>query len=189
VGPRRPAILIALLLDVWLGGFFAWCARARLASGGPWTQPSSTLVALFVGIILVPITAYLYLAHPDWSWLYLVDPERVPRLFVVPIVAASAAAVAGGYYGAAVVLAKLRDRRVVPGLIAAVGALVLLLAFVARGRLLRYGSYDEFHGGRALPLFAVKLGYVLVAVIVGTAAAATFVAWELWRDARRAAAR
>jgi hypothetical protein len=146
-------------------------------------------VALFAAIILGPSTAYLYLAHPDWSWLYLVDPDRVPRLAVVPIVAAGIGALAGGYYGAARVMREVRDRRVLPAALAGVAVVTLLLAFLARGRLLRYGSYLDFHAGRALPLSEVKLGYVLVAVMVGTVAAAAFVALELWRDARRATAR
>ncbi len=186
---RRPAILIALVLDLWLGGLFAWCARARIVTGGPWSQPSATLVALFGAIILCPTTAYLYLAHPDWSWMYLVDPARVPRLSVVPVVGAGAGALAGGYYGAARILREARDGRLLPALLGAVAALGLLAGFLARGRLMRFGSYGDVHAGRALPLAEVKLGYVLVAVIVGTTAAAGFVAWELWRDARRATAR
>src|SRR5215470_15592182 len=88
----HPAILIALILELWLGGFFAFCARARIRQAGPWAQPSLALVGTFVAILLAPATVYLYLAHPDWAWLYLVDPEHVPRLVVVPIVAMSAAA-------------------------------------------------------------------------------------------------
>jgi hypothetical protein len=185
---RRRAILIALLVDLWLGGFFAWCARARLLAGGPWTQPSATVVALFGAIIVCPSTAYLYLVHPDWAWLYLVDPGRVPRLAVVPVVAAGAAALGAGYYGAARLLRE-ADRRVLPAVLGGLGVLALLAGFLARERLGRYGSYVDWHAGRALPLAEVKLGYVLVAVVVGTGAAAGFVGWELWRDARRAMTR
>lgn len=142
-----------------------------------------------MAIVVWPTTAYLYLAHPDWSWLYLVDPDRVPRLVVVPLVAASAAAVGFGYWGAARMLALVPDRRALPGALAGLGALVLLLAFLARARLLHDGSYDEYHAGRALPLFDVKLGYALVAVAVGVIGATAFVAWELLRDGRRAHSR
>ncbi len=142
-----------------------------------------------MAIILCPSAAYLYLAYPDWSWLYVVDPGRVPRLAVVPVVAARAGALAGGYYGAARILREARDRRTLPAVLGGVAALAVLTGFLVRGRLLRYGSYGDWHAGRSLPLSEVKLGYVLVAVLVGTAAAAGFVALELWRDARRAAAR
>ena len=113
----------------------------------------------------------------------------MPRLAVVPVVASGIGALAGGYYAAARILREARDRRILPAALAGVAALAALLGFLARGRLLRYGSYGEYHAGKALPLSEVKLGYVLVAVIVGTVAAAAFVAYELWRDARRAATR
>lgn len=184
-----PAILLALLLDVWLGGFFAFCARARIRQGGPWAQPSVSLVGTFVAVILAPMTAYLALAHADWWWLYLIDPDRVPRLVVVPMVAAGAAALFTGYWGAARMLALVPDRRALPGALGGLAAILLLLGFLARGRLLHDGSYSEFHGGRALPLFDVKLGYALVAVAVGLASAVAFVAFEISRDGRKAQSR
>jgi hypothetical protein len=145
------------------------------------------MVASYVAIILVPCTAYLYLAHPDWCWMYLVDSSRVPRLFVVPIVAATAASTVGGYYGVARMLRVERFRRFVTGLLAASGVFVLLMLFAARGRLGLYGTYSDYPS-RALHLSEVKLGYVLIAMIAGVLAAAAFVGWELWRDGRRAAA-
>src|SRR5262249_56162471 len=105
---------------------------------------------------------------------------------VVPIVAMSAAAVGAGYWGAARMLALVGDRRALPGALAGVAALVCLLGFLARGRLLHVGTTGDFRDGRALPIFDVKLGYALVAVVVGLASAAAFVAWELARDGRRA---
>ena len=152
-------------------------------------QPPLALVGTFVAILLWPTTAYLYLAHPDWSWLYLVDTDHVPRLVVVPLVAAATAAVGVGYWGAARLLAVVADRRALPAALAGLGAIVLLLAFLARERLLHDGSYGEYHAGRALPLFDVKLGYALVAVAVGVIGAAAFVAWELSQDGRRAQSR
>jgi hypothetical protein len=103
--------------------------------------------------------------------------------------AASAGAVGLGYWGGARMLALVPDRRALPGALAALGAIFVLLAFLARQRLLHDGSTSEYHAGRALPLFDVKLGYALVAVFVGIVGAAAFVAWELLRDGRRAQTR
>jgi hypothetical protein len=147
------------------------------------------LVALFAAIILTPATAYLYLAHPDWSWLYLVDAARVPRMFVVPAAAASAAALLAGWYGIARFVAGGVPRRQVLGALGAAGAAAVAVALLARGRLLHYGSYRDYHDGRAAALFEVKLGFVLVAVAVGMGAAVGFTAVELMKDARRAQAR
>lgn len=186
---REAPIPIALLVDICFGVFFAWCARARLATGGPWSQPSVTLVALFVVILLAPTTAYLYIAHPAWSWFYLIDVWRMPRIFVLPVVAASAAAVFGGYYGAARLLVLFRDRRVVPSVLAGLALVSVLMAVLLRGRLLHYASYDDFRAGRSIGIFAVKVGYVLTALVAGLAAGAGMIGWELWRDGRRAASK
>jgi hypothetical protein len=147
-----------------------------------------SLVALYVGLIQLPLRLYFYVAHPDWSWLYLLDPGRVPRLAIVSIAAACVAFVALGYYGGARLVRAGREKIALGGL--AGGAVALLVAvLMVRGRLGRYGTYTQFHEGRALSLGAVKLGYVLVAVVIGVAASAAFVGWELHRDGRRAAAR
>ena len=66
---------------------------------GPWSQPSIYLVLLFLGMIIAPCALYFYLAHPDWSWLYLVDSTRVPRLAVILVMAAQAGVLVGAYYG------------------------------------------------------------------------------------------
>ena len=58
------------------------------------------------------------------------------------------------------------------------GAILLLATFLLWGRLGHYGSYAEFHQGRALDIMEVKLGYVMVAVAIGTVASASFVAPE-----------
>ena len=184
----KNAIPIAIIIELWLGAMFAWCAAARIRADGPWAQPAISLVALFAGIVLAPMTAYGYLAHPDWAWLYLVDPRRVPRLFVIPAVAAAAAALIGGYHGMArLITARVRRRHVLAALVGP-GVLAFMLLLIMRGRVLSYGSYEAFHKGRAASLFQVKLGFVLVALVVGLTVAAVYVAWELRRDGRKAPA-
>ena len=168
--------------------FFGWCARDRLRNDGPWSQPAISLVLLFLAMIVAPCTFYFYLAHSDWSWLYLVDSARVPRLAVITVLAAQAGALVGGYYGACKLVKAGKDvalRLALPGY----ACVVLILMLVFRARLTHYGTYAQFHGGRALPILDVKLGYVLIAVLIGVGAAAGVVAYELLRDSRRAAAR
>jgi hypothetical protein len=145
-------------------------------------------VLLFLAMIVAPCTFYFYLAHPDWSWLYLVDSARVPRLAVVPVLAAQSAALIGAYYGACKLVKAGKEvalRLSLPGY----ACVVLILMLILRARLTHYGTFAQFHGGRALPILDVKLGYVLIAVLIGIAAAAGVVAYELLRDGRRAAAR
>jgi hypothetical protein len=157
---------------------------------GPFASPAFYLVASFIGVVLTPITLYLYLAHPAWSWMYLIDPSSVPGLAVITLlVAHGGAAIAGWYAGARLIRAGKRQEQIaLYGLIA--GGVVLLAALLLSwGRIGRYGTYGEFHDGRALSLTEVKLGYVLVALTIGLLVAAGFVALELMRDSRRVRAR
>lgn len=155
---------------------------------GPFASPAFPLVAIFVGVILTPVTLYLYLAHPAWSWMYLVDPSGVPGLAMVSILVAHGGMTLAGWYGG-VRLVRARKEQIGLYLLGG-GALVLLVTVVAAwGRVGRYGTYGEFHDGRALALMEVKLGYVLVALLFGVGAAAGFVALELMRDSRRVRAR
>jgi hypothetical protein len=146
-------------------------------------------VAVHAAIVVAPATAYLYLAHADWAWLYLVDPRRVPRLFVVPAVAAAVAALFGGYYGMGRMIAARVQRRLVLGALGGGLAVWLVLALLLGGRLVRYGSYEAYHRGHTAALFEVKLGFVLVALLAAAGAASAYLAFEIWRDGRRAHAR
>jgi hypothetical protein len=157
---------------------------------GPFASPAFPLVASFIGVVLTPITLYLYLAHPAWSWMYLLDPSDIPGFAVISLLFAHGGAlIAGWYAGARLIRAGKRQEQIATYALAA-GALVLLVWLgLSWGRIGRYGTYGEFHDGRALALTEVKLGYVLVALTVGIAVAAGFVALELMRDSRRVRAR
>lgn len=161
-----------------------------MRTGGPFASPAFALVAIFVGVVLAPITLYLYLAHPAWSWMYLVDPTNVPGLVVVTLLIAHGGSALGGWYLGVRLIRAGKKKEQIAGY-SLLGSLVVLLILVSLswGRIGRYGSYDEFHDGRALSLVEVKLGYVLVALTIGTAVAAGFVALELMRDSRRVRAR
>ncbi len=140
---------------------------------------------MFIVTMLVPITFYLYAAHPSWAWMYLVNPDKVPGFAILPLVVSHAVMVGGGWYLGARLLVLGRKRLVV-SLVAGGTLLCLVSVALLWGRLGHYGSYAEFHAGRALPIMDVKLGYVLVAMALATIASASFMAVELIRDGRRA---
>jgi len=156
------------------------------------------LVAIFAGVVLTPVGLYLYLAHPAWTWMYLVNPDDVPALAVVPLVVMHAALLFAGWYLAARLLraGKVRALGITAGVVT-VAALVL--AIVLRDRLLAYGDFIDWErtlreacgAGRpcTLNLMEVKLGYVLVALALGVGASAGYVAVELFRDSRRVRSR
>ena len=141
-----------------------------------------------MGFILAPITLYLYAAHPSWTWMYLVNPEKVASIAILPLVVAHVGAVAFGWYlGARLIMAnKLKAASIVAG----VGTLLVLIGvLLSWQRLGQYGTYTEYGQGRSLPIMEVKLGYVLVTLVVGTLVSATILAVELLRDSRRVRSR
>jgi hypothetical protein len=143
---------------------------------------------MFLGMILAPTTLYLYWAHPAWTWMYMVNPDSVPGVALLPLVVAHALTLGLAWYGGARLIERGKLKAV--GYAAAVGGvLVLVGSVVFWGRLGHYGSYEEYRQGRALDLLDVKLGFVLVAVVIGTLASAAFVAYELSRDSRRVRSR
>lgn len=155
-----------------------------MRADGLFAAPAFPLVAIFIAVVLTPISLYLYLAHPAWSWMYLVDPDGVPGLAIVPLLVLHGGAVVAGWYLGARLIRTGRDKQARYGLLGA-GLVVLLAAAIGWGRLGHYGSYGDFHGGRALDIFDVKLGYVLIGLALGIGSAASYVALELARDSRR----
>lgn len=139
---------------------------------------------MYLGLIVAPITLYMYAAHPSWTWMYWVNPENVPSFALLPLVVGHCVMlVLGWYVGAKLVLAKqLKVAQYI-----SMGGIVLALLgiLIFWGRLTLYGTYSEFQQGRALDLMEVKLGYVLVALVIGSLASALYVALELLRDSRR----
>ncbi len=167
-----------------LGLVFALCARDRVRADGPFAAPAFLLVLTFVGLVLLPAGLYLYVAHPAWTWMYLVDPADVPSLAVVPMLALHGGALVGGYYAGGRLVRADRQKALLYAL-AGGGVVLALIVLLLRERLFSYGTYLDWQRNTALDLMDVKLGYVLIALIPGIGAAAGFVAQELFRDSRR----
>lgn len=101
--------------------------------------------AAFLGLLLIPITAYFYVFHGDWFLLYTVDTARVPSAiallgFLFMAAAGTAAFALGG------ALAR-NQRGTAGGVLVAVmvlaGAVVLL---VWPERLMVVGTYAQYRG-------------------------------------------
>ncbi len=162
-------------------------ARAQLrARDDALSGPVLVAVLLYAALIFWPVAAYCYLAHPAWSWMYLVNPTSVPVLTVVLVLAVDLGAILGSFYLGARLLRAQKERYLYGGL-AGAGALTLLMPIILGGRLFTYGTYQQFHEGRAVALSSVKLGYVLIAVVAGMVSALLFVAWSLFTWGRRVA--
>lgn len=159
-----------------------------MRADGPFAAPAFLHVLSFVGVVLLPVTLYLYVAHADWTWMYMVDPADVPGLALVPILVLHGGAVVGGWYLGTTLL-RADKQRAVWSILGGGSALLIALVIALRERIFTYGTHRDFHGGRALDLMDVKLGYVLIALFLGVGGSAGFVAFELYRDSRRVRAR
>ncbi len=181
-------MLLAIFLQLATGLGFAFAGRDRIRTDGPFAPPAFLLVLINVGLVTAPVTLYFYVAHADWSWLYLVDPDRVPGLAIVPLVVGHALLVVGGWYLGAYLVRKDKARVLLYGILGVVVAF-LVGFFLWLPRLTTATSYAGYLAGASGGLMGVELGWALLVSFAASAAAATYVFIELLRDSRRVRAR
>lgn len=141
-------------------------APAVLAALAIWSR-LLLLPALFAALSVLPAATYLAAQFPDWTLMYLIDPQRLlrPWQWALGIGAATGAAVVLGFALGVAWFWRAGGRP----LMVALAALLLvylglvLLGFHA-GRLSAVGSFASFHAGGWLmqPLFSLsswRLGY------------------------------
>jgi hypothetical protein len=169
------------------GLVLAAAARALIrAHTGTMLECSALRVALvYTGLVLCPAALYFYLAHPDWSWMYLVDPHRVPRVVVALLVLGYTASLVGGF-AAGYALTRAGKFRELHGVIVTVGTVALVMVVLARQRVFNYGTYDDWQGHSGLQWVGhVKLGYALVVVAIASASALAYAGYQLHLAGRR----
>jgi hypothetical protein len=138
-----------------------------------------------MAVVVWPGALYFYLFHPDWSWMYWVDPHHVPRIFVVLVLIAYGGALTGGF---ALGYTLVRAGKFVP-LLGTMGGVTLLgglLLGILHRRFFHWGTYDDYRGnGPMYALGQVKLGYSLVVVGIASACALGYACWQLHLAGRR----
>lgn len=142
-------------------------------------------MVIFFGTIRVPMTAYLYIGHPDWSVHYFTDSKGLP-VYALPAMLVAGAACMLLAWNVGSRFMQIEKRFLAGGWLLVTAVALIICVTATFGRLAVYGSYLAYAENLTLGIMDVKLGYVLVAWVVGTAAAASFVCHELHRDARRA---
>src|SRR6185503_17402698 len=152
-----PTVPFDLILSVFIGLVFSACARVQFAGGGtPWGRELAAVLS-FEGIIVWPVALYFYLVHPAWSWMYLIDPARLPWGIVVLVLLAYVATLLAGYLGG------------------------WALVRVGKEKIL----FAALHAGHALALGEGKLGWALAAASTGVAIAVVLVGFTLWEQGKR----
>lgn len=179
-----PTVPFDLILSVFVGLVFAACARVQFAQGtSPWGRELAAVLS-FEGIIVWPVALYFYWVHPAWSWMYFVDPARLPGVVVVLVLLAYVVALLGGYMGGWA-LVRARKEKILYAALAAVGVALVIVLIACRGRVSSSGSYAEYHAGHALALGEGKLGWALAATSTGVAIAIVLVGFTLWEQGKR----
>lgn len=140
--------------------------------------PVLTLV-IFEALLFTPVATYLFRFYPQWSMLYLFDPQIFPALdnwvgfLSLVAVLMNFVCVLGGFYTTREGL--LRDKRwLTYGALVAAGV-VVLLCFVLFGKRVAFiGDYDAYWQGNA-ELFLVRLaGWVGLALYASAAGLVLF---------------
>jgi hypothetical protein len=139
-------------------------------------------------MIVAPLALYFYLVHPEWAWMYLVDPRVLSGIAVLPLVVGHGALVGGGWYLAAYLIRTDRKKPLLytAGGVAVVTLLVIALTF---GRLSHAATYPGWQLGAKVGLFDVELGYSVTVGMLGLAGSIAYIAVALIRDRRRVRAR
>lgn len=167
---------------------FALVARDRIRADGPFAAPAFPLVAMHAGAVVAPIALYFYAAHPAWSWMYWINPNKLAGVAVLPLMVGHAALVIGGWYMAAVLIRKgFQNAALYSG-----GAIALTLLLVVVGGIRRLSVAADYLGWqtqKGTPMFSVQLGWAFVVSLLALFGSGVYVAIELGRDSRRVQSR
>ena len=141
-------------------------------------------VLSFEAIVFWPCALYFCLVYPDWSWMYLVDPHRLPPGSSFLVLLADVATLLAGYLAGWAIL-RTRKLNILYVALGVVSAAVLVFVIACHVRLGTHGTFAEFHGGRAMPMSETKLVWAMVVTSLGIAAAAVLVGFALWEQGKR----
>jgi hypothetical protein len=158
-----PLQLIASLL---VGLALALAAFSQFEHGRPAFGRDVWVPVLYQGLVTTPAILYVAIVHPDWSWLYWVDPARLPFGTTTLVVIGAAAAELGGYLAGWAML-RARRRRELAICVAAVALVLVVLVILLHDRLVRAGTFSEFSLGTAARTSERKLGWSLGIVDIG----------------------
>jgi hypothetical protein len=175
-------------MNLLFGIGFALVARDRIKADGPFAAPAFHLVALHAAAVVAPVALYFYAVHPDWAWMYWIDPVKLGGVAVLPLTVVQAALVVGAWYGSSLFI-----RNGLTGALLYVGgALALMLLVLVVAGIDRMFTATDFLGyatSHGVSLFAVQLGWAFVVSLLALFGSAIYVAIELGRDGRRVRAR
>lgn len=165
---------IAPLLGFAIGALLAWSQRGAHLSEAV-ARRATWVVSLFAALVFAPASGYFLLFAADWSYAYLVDPQRIPSAIQLTLIVGNAASVLAGFTLARRAAASRSPRAMVASLAAPL-TLTLAAVLALGSRLSVDASYAQFQGGYgAKPLTGGPLGAAILwmdALVVAGAALA-----------------
>ena len=146
------------------------CRQPLLEVEDPLRNRYVAVVLMFACGGLMPAGLVFYVQHPDWSLMYMANPEHIPQLLFTPLIMS--------IYASAPVLGFITMcmgfrsgwKNIVPLILGLTSLSLLTLLIWGWDRLFSVGYYNDYHyKGQILHLFDSKLIWTVVgiALVVG----------------------
>ncbi len=137
---------IDLSLNLIIGLVLAGLAADYLQLPGIGVFNKALVWTILYGLLVfVPIGAVLFLFWPDWSLMYFLDPEQLPRhlSLTFALIAYQLALISGFFIGQLLVTNRRLETLIL--LIKANIAMLVFFSAMTLDRIFNVGSYDAFH--------------------------------------------
>ena len=177
--------LVFLAFGIGLSAALLGAAELRISPRHALFSSSFKAFALFLVLLVVPVSVYFYVFHGDWFLLYSVDVRRVPSaLALLGFVAEAGLGVLGFMLGSAFA----RAQRMGAGyaIAAACAPLAVAVAFVWPERLRSVGTFAQYRGDFGLTPYGGPLMQAGIAMGCVLAVGASFLLVRI-RAARKRA--
>lgn len=177
--------LVFLAFGIGLSAALLGAAELRISPRHALFSSSFKAFALFLVLLVVPVSVYFYVFHGDWFLLYSVDVRRVPSaLALLGFVAEAGLGVLGFMLGSAFA----RAQRMGAGyaIASACAPLAIAVAFVWPERLKSVGTFAQYRGDFGLVPYGGPLMQAGIAMSCVLAVGASFLLVRI-RAARKRA--
>jgi hypothetical protein len=176
---------VFLAFGIGLSAALLGAAELRISPRHALFSSSFKAFALFLVLLVVPVSVYFYVFHGDWFLLYSVDVRRVPSaLALLGFVAEAGLGVLGFMLGSAFA----RAQRMGAGyaIAAACAPLAFAVAFLWPERLRSVGTFAQYRGDFGLVPYGGPLMQAGIAMSCVLAIGASFLLVRI-RAARKRA--
>lgn len=177
--------LVFLAFGIGLSAALLGAAELRISPRHALFSSAFRAFALFLVLLVVPVSVYFYVFHGDWFLLYSVDVRRVPSaLALLGFLAEAGIGVIGFMVGSA--FARAQRMGVGYGIALACVPLAVAAAFLWPERLRSVGTFAQYRGDFGLVPYGGSLMQAGIAMGCVLAVGASFLLVRI-RAARRRA--